>query len=95
MQFDAIFKFQILKKILCIGTLFALICSVYKLAANEEVTAIHGGNEFRDVVCDAETISSEHGAGLRFHFLSPDGFIGFPGNFEVYATYLLNDDNAN
>ncbi|MBU2946233.1 aldose epimerase family protein [Zobellia uliginosa] len=73
---------------------FVMNDSVYKLAANEEGTAIHGGNEFRDAVWDAEIVSDENGKGLRFHYLSPDGSFGYPGNLDVYVTYLLNDDNA-
>ncbi|WP_161496073.1 aldose epimerase family protein [Zobellia sp. OII3] len=73
---------------------FVMNDSVYKLTANEEGTAIHGGNEFRDAVWDAEIVSNENGEGLRFHYLSPDGSFGFPGKLDVYATYLLNDDNA-
>ncbi|MGS0527728.1 aldose epimerase family protein [Zobellia nedashkovskayae] len=73
---------------------FVMNDSVYKLAANEEGTAIHGGNEFRDAVWDAKIVSNENGEGLRFHYLSPDGSFGYPGNLDVTITYLLNDDNA-
>lgn len=73
---------------------FVMNDSVYKLAANEEGTAIHGGNEFRDAVWDAKIISNENGEGLRFYYLSPDGSFGYPGNLDVTITYLLNDDNA-
>ncbi|MDO6516942.1 aldose epimerase family protein [Zobellia uliginosa] len=73
---------------------FVMNDSVYKLTANEDGTSLHGGNEFRDAVWDAETVSNENGEGIRFHYFSPDGSFGFPGNLDVYATYLLNDDNA-
>ncbi|WP_400073135.1 aldose epimerase family protein [Zobellia russellii] len=73
---------------------FIMNDSVYKLAANEEGTAIHGGNEFRDAVWDAKVVSNEKGDGLQFHYLSPDGSFGFPGNLDVYATYLLTKNNS-
>ncbi|WP_276167007.1 aldose epimerase family protein [Zobellia alginiliquefaciens] len=73
---------------------FILNDSVYKLTANADGTAIHGGNEFRDAIWNAKTITSENGQGIQFHYLSPEGSHGFPGNLDVYATYLLNDNNA-
>ncbi|WP_446050689.1 aldose epimerase family protein [Zobellia laminariae] len=73
---------------------FVMNDSVYKLTVAGDGTALHGGNEFQDAVWDAELISTENGDGLKFHYFSKDGSHGFPGNLDVYATYLLTKDNA-
>ena len=66
----------------------------YQLTTNEGQNTLHGAGEFEQVVWDAEFVTTKYGEGLRFHYLSPDGTHGFPGNLETTATYTLTPDNA-
>ena len=67
---------------------------VYELTKNEGPNTIHGGGEFENVVWDTEFVTTKHGDGLRFRYLSPDGTHGFPGNLDSTVTYVLRPDNA-
>lgn len=60
----------------------------YTLDANEGDNQLHGGAfGFSHVVWDAEEV--EHG--VRFHRVSPDGEMGFPGTVDAAVTYTLHD----
>lgn len=74
---------------------FELDGRAYQLAANEGRSALHGGPQraFDRVEWKAEFVQGEHGAGIRFRYLSPDGEEGYPGNLRVEAEYALSDDN--
>jgi aldose 1-epimerase len=67
----------------------------YQLAQNEGQTALHGGPEraFDRVDWGAELVETEHGRGVRFTYVSPDGEEGYPGTLRVQADYTLSDDN--
>lgn len=67
----------------------------YQLAANEGQTHLHGGPErsFDRVEWAAKGVQTEHGPGILFEHLSPDGEEGYPGNLRVQAQYSLSDDN--
>jgi len=65
----------------------------YELEKNNGNNCSHGANEFDRTTWDSEIVHEEKGEGVRFHYLSPDGSHGFPGNLDVYATYLFNDQN--
>lgn len=66
----------------------------YKLTQNNGSHCIHGGNEFDRAVWDSEIVNSEGGNGIKLQYLSKDGKKGFPGNLNVYVTYMLTEENA-
>ena len=71
---------------------FKLDGNTYKLAANNGVNSLHGGEKgFDKVVWDA-TASSDN-TSLTLNYLSKDGEEGFPGNLKVTVTYTLTDDD--
>ena len=71
---------------------FNLDGKTYKLAANNGVNSLHGGEKgFDKVVWDA-TPSSDN-TSLALNYLSKDGEEGFPGNLKVTVTYTLTDDD--
>lgn len=67
----------------------------YELDANELKAGVpvqcHGGTlGFDRKMWDAEILEN----GVRFHYLSPDGDQGFPGNCDCFVTYTWSDDNV-
>lgn len=67
----------------------------YQLNNNLPPHHIHGGKKgFGKVVWDATCIEEEHGSGIIFSHLSPDGHEGYPGNLQVNVRYFLSDDNT-
>ena len=77
------------------GAKFTLNGKEYKLAANNNGNALHGGLKgFDKVVWDAKTIGGPQGASLELHYLSKDGEEGYPGNLDVTAVYTLTEDNG-
>lgn len=66
----------------------------YKVPANENENALHGGTKgFDKHVWDAEAVKGEDFAGVKFSRISPDGEMGFPGNLKVEALFKLNNQN--
>lgn len=65
----------------------------YVLEKNDGKNCIHGGNEFDKAVWDGEIVHEAKGDGVRFHYLSTDGSKGFPGNLDVYASYLFTNQD--
>jgi aldose 1-epimerase len=73
---------------------FTLDGKEHTLAANNGPNHLHGGlRGFDKVVWDAEGIVRDDRVGLRFHYLSPDGEEGYPGNLDVTVHYWLTDAN--
>jgi galactose mutarotase-like enzyme len=75
---------------------FTLDGQEYQLAINNGVNHLHGGSK-RDlsrVEWEGEPFDGPSGAGVRFHYLSPDGEEGYPGNLDVTVTYTLTPGNA-
>lgn len=66
----------------------------YQLDANEGPNNLHGSGEFERAVWDSEIVANDRGNGIRFHYRSPDGSHGFPGNLDSTVTYLLTPYNA-
>ena len=73
---------------------FELDGTSYSLARNENgANHLHGGvTGFDKVVWDAEGFEDIASTGVRFHYLSPDGEEGYPGNLDVTVTYALTED---
>lgn len=73
---------------------FTLNGEEYQLALNDGPNTLHGGAErsLDKVVWEAEPYENERGVGVRFHYASPDGEEGFPGNLEVTVSYSLGHD---
>jgi aldose 1-epimerase len=72
---------------------FELNGKTCRLYANEGQNHLHGGKTgFNNKVWDAEIYEDKNA--VRFHYLSPDGEEGYPGNLNVYVTYTLTDDNS-
>jgi aldose 1-epimerase len=74
---------------------FTLNGKEYKLAANNNGNALHGGLKgFDKVVWDAKAIGTPAGPSLALHYLSKDGEEGYPGNLSVTAVYTLTEDGG-
>jgi aldose 1-epimerase len=48
---------------------------------------------FDKKVWTPEAVHMDNGVGLKLRYLSPDGEENYPGNLNVEAMYMLNDDN--
>ncbi|MCI4445514.1 MAG: galactose mutarotase [Candidatus Aminicenantes bacterium] len=76
------------------GAKFVLEGKEYRLAKNEGENHLHGGIKgFDKVIWDVQLKENSHSAGVNFHYLSPDGEEGYPGNLDCQVNYLLTDDN--
>ena len=73
---------------------FTLDGVVYQMAINNGPNHLHGGLVgFDKKVWRPEMITEENSASLKLTYLSPDGEENYPGNLNVEAVYMLNDDN--
>jgi aldose 1-epimerase len=73
---------------------FPLDGKTYKLATNNGVNHLHGGNRgFDKVLWTVTTKESPEGSSAIFSRTSPDGEEGYPGTLQVRVTYTLNDKN--
>ena len=73
---------------------FTLDGQSYTLPKNDGPNTLHGGTKgFNKVVWDAEPFDSATVRGIVFHYTSPDGDQGFPGNLKTTVTYTLTDDD--
>jgi len=71
---------------------FTLEGKTYKLATNNGVNHLHGGNKgFDKVLWAAEPVAGRNA--IAFTRTSPDGEEGYPGNLRVRVTYTLTDAN--
>jgi len=77
------------------GGRFVLDGKVYQLAKNDGPNHLHGGvkRSLDKVVWDAKEVKTDHGPGVQFVYVSPDGEEGYPGTLRVTVTYTLNDKN--
>jgi aldose 1-epimerase len=73
---------------------FKLDGKEYKLAANNGVNTLHGGDKgFDRYVWKGAEVKSEEGVGVKFTHRSPDGDEGYPGNLDVTVVYTLTNEN--
>ena len=77
------------------GAKFSLDGRTYNLAANDGAHSLHGGatRSLDKVVWDGKPFESADGDGVVFHYTSPDGEEGYPGNLAIQVTYRLTDAN--
>lgn len=73
---------------------FTINGQTYILAKNDNgINHIHGGiKRFNKVLWEGEEFDNAKGVGVKFHYLSKDGEEGYPGNLDVYVTYMLSKD---
>ena len=74
---------------------FTLEGREYQLAVNNGPNHLHGGLEraLQRVEWQGEKFSDGSGVGVRFHYTSPDGEEGYPGNLATKVTYRVTNDN--
>lgn len=67
----------------------------YQLAVNDGANHLHGGLKgFDKKVWEVvREINSPAGEGIELHYLSPNGEENYPGNLDVFITYLLTGRN--
>ncbi|MCP9234714.1 aldose epimerase family protein [Lewinella sp. JB7] len=73
---------------------FSLNGTTYTLVANENGNQLHGGPEgFNKKLWTGEPFTAESAVGVRLHYRSPNGEMGYPGKLDVTVTYSWNDAN--
>ncbi|MEQ8210619.1 MAG: aldose epimerase family protein [Lacipirellulaceae bacterium] len=75
---------------------FTLDGQEYQLAINNGPNHLHGGPErgLDKVDWSGEKFENEHGQGIRFQYVSPDGEENFPGDLDCTVIYTLTENNA-
>lgn len=69
---------------------FTLDGRTYHLTRNAGPHHLHGGTRsLSHVVWQVEEISQRYPPSVTFHYRSPDGDQGYPGNLDVYVAYTL------
>ena len=76
------------------GASFTLDKKEYTLAANAGNNCLHGGiSGFDKKVWHAEEFVDADEAGVRLHYISPDGEEGFPGKLDLTVKYIFTAAN--
>lgn len=76
------------------GARFTLDGKAYRLAANDDRNALHGGvRGFDKVVWEATPLPDSAPSRLRLHYVSADGDEGYPGRLDVTVTYEVTAAN--
>ncbi|MGW6152761.1 aldose epimerase family protein [Streptomyces sp. NPDC055144] len=69
---------------------FTLDGTRYQLSVNDGANSLHGGAKgFNTRVWDVEDFTSGSDVGLKLHYTSVDGEMGYPGTLKVTVTYTL------
>ncbi|MEV2250266.1 aldose epimerase family protein [Streptomyces sp. NPDC050147] len=69
---------------------FTLDGKTHQLSVNDGENSLHGGAKGFDTrVWDVEPFTDSSGVGLRMHYTSVDGEMGYPGTLRVTVTYTL------
>ncbi|MEU2620991.1 aldose epimerase family protein [Streptomyces sp. NPDC007157] len=70
---------------------FTLDGKSYQLSVNDGVNSLHGGAKgFNTKVWDIEGFTSGSDVGLRLHYTSVDGEMGYPGTLRTKVTFTLD-----
>ncbi|MEV0522828.1 aldose epimerase family protein [Streptomyces sp. NPDC050439] len=70
---------------------FTLDGKTHQLSVNDGENSLHGGAKGFDTrVWDVEPFKDSSGVGLRMHYTSVDGEMGYPGTLRVTVTYTLD-----
>jgi aldose 1-epimerase len=72
---------------------FKIDTTTYKLAANNGVNHLHGGEKGYDKVVWDAAPATDSTASLNLTYLSKDGEEGYPGNLNITVIYTLTDDD--
>jgi aldose 1-epimerase len=73
---------------------FTLDGVLYKLARNDGVNSLHGGDKgFDTKLWGARQVTGEQGASVEMTYSSSDGEEGYPGNLSVRVTYTLTEQD--
>ena len=73
---------------------FTLDGETYTLAVNNGPNHLHGGvKAFDKQVWDAKILDGAGEVSVEFHYFSPDGEEGYPGNVDARVTYTLTNDD--
>ncbi|MFE6157966.1 aldose epimerase family protein [Streptomyces sp. NPDC056486] len=71
---------------------FTLDGKTHQLSVNDGENSLHGGAKgFNTRVWDVEPFKDSSGVGLRLHYTSVDGEMGYPGTLRVTVTYTLTE----
>ncbi|MDH6701791.1 aldose epimerase family protein [Streptomyces griseoviridis] len=74
---------------------FTLDGTAHQLSVNDGVNTLHGGAQgFDKRVWDVEPFAEGSDVGLRLHYVSGDGEMGFPGTLRTTVTYTLTRRGA-
>lgn len=74
---------------------FTLDAAEYQLPINNGPNHLHGGpNGFDRVLWQGRTFEEPGRRGVSFHYTSPDGEEGYPGEVDVTVRYALSDDGV-
>ncbi|MFG2648136.1 aldose epimerase family protein [Streptomyces sp. NPDC048436] len=69
---------------------FTLDGKTHQLSVNDGENSLHGGAKgFNTRVWDVDPFADSSGVGLRLHYTSVDGEMGYPGTLRVTVTYTL------
>ncbi|GGW75397.1 aldose epimerase family protein [Streptomyces griseoloalbus] len=72
---------------------FTLDGTAYQLSVNDGENSLHGGAKgFDQRVWDVEPFTAGSDVGLRLHYTSVDGEMGYPGTLRAKVTYTLTRD---
>jgi aldose 1-epimerase len=73
---------------------FSIDGKSYQIPINNGENALHGGPiGFDKKVWKATVVKEASRIGVSFHYVSPDGEMGFPGNLDTTVEYTLNTAN--
>lgn len=72
---------------------FKIDTTTYKLAANNGVNHLHGGEKGYDKVVWNAAPATNNTASLTLTYLSKDGEEGYPGNLDIKVIYTLTEDD--
>jgi aldose 1-epimerase len=77
------------------GGKFTIDGKTYQVPTNDGPNSLHGGPKgFDKRLWTPTAVRRGATVGLKLHYTSPDGEMGFPGTMQVDVTYLLTPDNG-